>query len=122
MLAGTYPKSAYLGLLDGKASANAGGLYEAFVTQELAAHDLPLRYFTSKKIGELDFVVERGDGAISAVEVKSGARYLTHAALANALGTKGYDVEGACVLAETNVRRDGRILYAPVFLAGMLFS
>lgn len=120
MLASSYPKSAYAGLLDGKASMNMGGVYEAAVAQELKAQGRALRYFSSKKVGELDFVVERADGSIDALEVKSGSSYLTHAALDNALATRGYDIDRACVLAETNIRREGNILYVPVFLAGVL--
>jgi len=120
MLASSYPKRAYEGLLDGSASMNFGSVYEAAVAQELAAHGFALRYFTSKKIGELDFVVERADGAVLAIEVKSGRQYLTHAALDNALAVPEYAIDEAYVLAETNVRQEGRIVYAPIFLIGLL--
>ena len=99
---------------------NLGGVYAAFVAQELAARGLALRYFTSKKAGELDFLVEHADGTIDALEVKSGASYLTHAALDNALSVNGYTIDRALVLGETNVKRAGNILYAPVFLVGAL--
>lgn len=120
LLASSYPKRAYEGLLDGRATMNFGAVYEAFVAQELAAHGFALRYFTSKKIGELDFVVERADGAILAIEVKSGGRYLTHAALDNALAVREYTIDEAYVFAEANVKREGGIVYTPVFLAGLL--
>lgn len=120
MLASSFPKSSYEGLLDGKASSNMGAAYEAAVAQELKAHGFTLRYFNSKKVGELDFVLERADGGIDALEVKSGAQYRTHKALDNALATKGYDIDRAFVLAETNIERKGDILYMPVFLAGAL--
>ncbi len=79
-----------------------------------------LRYFTSKKVGELDFVEETRDGDVLAIEVKSGKRFRSHAALDNALAAKGYGVDQALVLAETNLFRDGRVLYLPVFMAGLL--
>lgn len=120
MLASSYSKRSYDGLLEGKPSMNMGGVYEAAVAQELTARGFALRYFTSKKVGELDYVLEHSDGRVSAVEVKSGSGYLTHAALDNALGTEGYTIDEAYVFAETNVRREGRILYAPVFLVGAL--
>lgn len=120
MLASSYPKRAYEGLLDGSASMNFGSVYEAAVAQELAAHGFALRYFTSKKIGELDFVVERADGEVLAIEVKSGRQYLTHAALDNALAVPEYAIDEAYVFAETNVRQEGRIVYAPIFLVGLL--
>ncbi len=120
LLASTFPKSIYDGLLDGKATANMGGVYEAAVAQELRALNLPLRYFNSKKIGELDFVVEEPDGRLCALEVKSGGSYRTHAALDNALRVKEYTIDRAIVLAETNIEREGDILYAPIFLAGFI--
>lgn len=120
MLASTFPKKAYEGLLDGKSSMNMGAAYEAAVAQELKAHGFALRYFNSKKIGELDFVLECSDGEILALEVKSGSQYCTHKALDNALSTQGYDIDRAYVLAETNIKREGDILYMPVFLAGAL--
>lgn len=122
MLSSTFPKKAYEGLLDGKPSFNMGRVYEAFVAQEIASQGFDLRYCTSKKIGEIDFLLEREDGTIDALEVKSGSAYMTHRALDNALAVKEYTVDRAVVLAETNVHRKGRILYAPVFLAGMLPS
>lgn len=120
MLASSFPKKAYAGILDGRPGMNMGAVYEGAVAQELKARGLALRYFTSKKVGELDFVVEQPDGGIAAIEVKSGSQYLTHAALDNALNVGEYDIDRAYVFAETNVRRDGGILYAPVFLAGMV--
>ena len=120
MLASTFPKKAYEGLLDGRANMNMGAAYEAAVAQELKAHGVALRYFSSKKSGELDFVLECSDGEIWALEVKSGSQYCTHKALDNALSTQGYDIDRAYVLAETNIKREGDILYMPVFLAGAL--
>lgn len=120
MLASAYPKTAYEGLLDGKPSMNMGGVYEAVVAQQLIAHGFELRYFSNKKIGELDFLAEHLDGSIDAIEVKSGANYTSHAALDNALSTEGYAIDRAFVFAETNIAREGKILYAPVFLASLL--
>lgn len=67
---------------------NMGAAFEGFVAQELKAHGFRLRYFTSKKVGELDFVEETFDGEVFAIEVKSGKSFKAHAALDNALATK----------------------------------
>lgn len=120
MLASRFPKSSYEGLLDGRPSMNMGGVYEAFVAQELTACQVELRYYSSKTIGEIDFVEETTDGCINALEVKSGPSYKNHAALDNALASESHQVDKAFVLAETNIRREGRVLYLPVFLAGMI--
>jgi predicted AAA+ superfamily ATPase len=120
LLTSRFPKQALLGLLDGNPTASMGGVYENFVAQELAAHGFALRYFTGKKAGEVDFVVERKGGAIIALEVKSGKDYRTHAALTNVMNTPSYEVAGAYVLAETNVESHGETLYLPIYMTGLL--
>ena len=35
-----------------------GSVYENFVAQKLHAHGFPLYYFNSRKVGEVDFLVE----------------------------------------------------------------
>ena len=120
MLMSSFPKSVSAGILDGEPSINMGATYEGFVAQELACHGHALRYFSSKKVGELDFLVEYGDGRIAAIEVKSGRAYRTHAALDNALATEGYTIDEALVLAETNIEQHGKICYLPVYCACLL--
>ena len=120
MLTSCYPKRRSLGLLDGRAEMNMGGVYESAIAQELHAHGFPLRYFTSKKVGEIDFLTESADGEVCAIEVKSGSSYLTHAALDNALATEGYTIDRALVFAETNVKRRRDVLCLPAFCSGIL--
>ncbi len=124
MLMSSYPKKTAQGVFDGTAEGsfgmNMGAAFESFVAQELVAHGFKLRYFSSKKVGEIDFVEETLDGEVIAIEVKSGKRYKSHAALDNALGAKDYGVDRALVLAESNLFRDGDVLYVPVFMAGLL--
>lgn len=123
MLMSSYPKSVAQGVLDGASSEfamNMGAVYENFVAQELRAQGVPLRYFVSKKIGELDFLAEDALGKITAIEVKSGSSYKTHAALDNALHAEGYEIEEAIVLAETNCFSEAGVQYLPVFAAELL--
>ena len=124
MLMSSYSKKVAQGVFDGEAegsfSMNMGAAFEGFVAQELKARGFKLRYFTSKKVGELDFVEETLAGDVLAIEVKSGRYYKTHAALDNALATRGYGVDRALVFAETNLFRDGNVLYLPIFMAGLL--
>ena len=47
-------------ILTGDVNINYGAIYENFVAQELQAHGWALRYFNSKKQGEVDFVIEGG--------------------------------------------------------------
>ena len=124
MLMSSYSKKVAQGVFDGVVEGtfgmNMGAAFEGFVAQEMKAHGFRLRYFTSKKVGELDFVEETLDGDVLAIEVKSGKRYKSHAALDNALATKGYGIDRALVLAQCNLFRDGDILYLPIFMAGLL--
>ncbi len=124
MLMSSYSKRVAQGVFDGEAEdafgMNMGAAFEGFVAQELKAHGFRLRYFTSKKVGELDFVEETFDGEVFAIEVKSGKSFKAHAVLDNALATKGYGIDRALVLAECNLHRDGDVLYLPIFMAGLL--
>ena len=120
LLVSQYPKAASLGLLDGTPSMNFGGVYENFAAQELTAHGFALRYFTGKRVGEIDFIIEDKAGLITALELKSGSSYRTHAALDALMTTQGYDVSHAFVLGETNVEREGKVTYLPAYMASML--
>lgn len=120
MLAAALPKNSYQGLLDGKATVNMGAVYETFAAQELAAHGFSLRYFTSKKVGRLDFLAEHQDGTIDALEIKPGGSYMTHAALDHALEVPEYSIDNSYVFAESNIFEKGNVLYVPVFLLGAL--
>ena len=85
LLTSSYGKKSALGILDGQAAMNMGGVYENVVAQELTAHGFTnLYYFTKKGIGELDFLIETDDGDVLALEIKSGKYYRSHAALDNA--------------------------------------
>lgn len=120
MLTSTYFKTETLGLLDGDTRANLGGVYENAVAQQFLCHGFKPYYFTSKKVGELDFLLERADGSIIAIEVKSGSNYKTHAAIDNALAVRDYHIDEAIVLAETNVEARGGITYLPIYSACLL--
>lgn len=123
LLTSTYDKQSTLGILDGlgaEGRMNYGGVYENVIAQELTAHGFTPYYFTSKSMGELDFLIEDAAGKVLVLEIKSGSRFHSHAALDKALNTPGYAIDSAYVLAETNVERDGKILYLPVYMASLL--
>lgn len=123
LLTSSFPKPALLGLLDGSSDINLGGITENAVATQLAAHGFALRYFTSKKIGELDFVVENNAGKVAALEVKSGSRFRSHTALNNALDVPEYTIDRAFVFVDSpkvNLEENGKILYAPIYCASLL--
>lgn len=95
---------------------NLGGIYENAVAQELNTHGFPLYYYNSHKQGELDFVIEKGFSVIP-LEVKSGKDYRVHSAISNVSGNPEYDIQEAYVLANSNISREGKITYLPVYMA-----
>jgi predicted AAA+ superfamily ATPase len=94
---------------------NYGAIYENFVAQELAAHGQRLYYFKNKKIGELDFVLDRPDGRVIPLEVKSGKSYHRHRALDNVLGSDNYDADEGVVLHDGNISAKGSVSYLPMY-------
>ena len=61
------------------------------MAQELLCHDVIPYYFNSKRMGELDFVID-GQTSVIPIEVKSGKDYERHNALRNVLECKEYDI------------------------------
>lgn len=108
-------------ILNGNAAFNKGALFEAVVAQELLSHGLRPRYYSSKKIGEVDFVIEDSStGVVLPVEVKSGKDYKRHSALAGLMDDSARTFDRAVVLHDGNVEKKGDITYLPVYMAGLL--
>lgn len=115
MLVARYPialaQSAYL---DDR-HPNLGGIYENIVAQQLAAQGHRLYYYQTKRRGEVDFVVDAGDGTAVPIEVKSGAYYHAHAALDHVLDTQGLRVNRGIVLSRGNIEQEGKATYLPLY-------
>lgn len=104
-----------LSILRGEVDVNYGSVFENAVAQELHAHGWQLYYFNSKKLGELDFLLE-SDNEVIPVEVKSGKSYERHNALNNVMKTPNYGIGKAYVLCNDNIQQKGSILYLPVYM------
>ena len=91
---------------------NMGGIFENAVAQELTAARFTPYFYLTKKMGEVDFLVESDEGVV-AIEVKSGNDYLTHVSLSKVLAAPGYEVSRAIVLCRSNFEMRDGILYAP---------
>lgn len=94
---------------------NCGAIFENAVAQEPHTHGYDGYYFNSKKLGELDFVIEY-EGKSLPIEVKSGKDYTKHSALNNVLQIENYDIPQAFVFANTNVSVRGNITYFPIYM------
>jgi predicted AAA+ superfamily ATPase len=103
-------------------AVNFGNVFENAVAQELRAHGREnLAYYNSKQVGEVDFVLEDPRRPLVVpVEVKSGRYSTKHAALDRLLAVENYTIKQAVVLHRGNVARDGKILYLPIYMAGLL--
>ena len=119
LLAAQYASGIQLKVLAGDKEINFGAVYENAVAQELVAHGFHPYYYNSKKRGELDFVIER-NGEVLPIEVKSGKDYTVHRALANMMDSSEYSFPEAVVLCNDNLKRVGRITYAPIYMVMFL--
>lgn len=115
LLCSQYADGVQLKLVQGQTNINYGAIYENVVAQELHAHGWDLYYFTNKKQGELDFLLERDDKIVP-VEVKSGKDYERHNALTNVMNNTEYGIENAIVLCNDNLRVVGKVMYAPIYM------
>lgn len=119
LLAAQYADGIQLQIIKGDKNINYGAVYENAVAQELVAHGLEPYYYNNKKRGELDFVIESG-GKVLPVEVKSGKDYESHRALPNIMDCKEYNLAEAIVFNNDNMRVEGKIVYAPVYMTMFL--
>lgn len=115
LLAAMYMDNIQIKVLNREKDINFGAIYENVAAQELKAHGFDLYYFNSKKLGELDFLIEQG-GEVVPLEMKSGKDYLKHAALNHVMGSEDYRISKAYVFHNGNVSRKGKVLYVPVYM------
>lgn len=110
-----YADGVQLKIVQGQTQINFGAIYENVVAQELHAHGWMLYYFTSKKQGEVDFLLER-DAEIIPVEVKSGKNYERHRALNNIMTNSEYKLSKAVVFCNDNVAQKENAVYLPIYM------
>lgn len=120
LLASQYVGGIQLKILQGDVNINNGAIYENAVAQELHAHGWQLRYFNSKKQGEVDFLLEQDDEIIP-LEIKSGKDYQRHIALNNVMENTAYGIRRAIVLSNDNLSMRNNVLYAPIYMTMFLY-
>lgn len=117
LLTGSFLKSTSLDILDGVEDVNYGSIYENLVAQELTAHGFDdLYYYNSKKLGELDFLIQDRNDNVIPLEIKSGKGYKRHRALDNVLAADTYHIQQGYVLGPDNVSVSGRVTYLPIYM------
>lgn len=115
LLAAQYAEGIQLRIITDDKNINFGAIYDNAVAQELTAHGLLPYYYNNKKRGEIDFIVETG-GDVLPIEVKSGKDYETHRALSNIMECGEYNIPQAVVFNNDNLKVDGKIVYAPIYM------
>ena len=119
LLTTLYGKSCKLKIVNKESDINKGAVFENVVAQELHAHGYPLYYYNSKKMGEIDFIIEQGGKSLP-IEVKSGKAYNKHSALNNLLNVKEYGIEEAFIFTNDNVKVEGKLNYLPIYMVMFL--
>ena len=121
LLLSQYTPRVMLDVIGNARAVNFGSVYENAVAQALTCQNPNLFYFYHSRKGEVDFIVERNDGTLLPLEVKSGKDYKLHTALNNLLGTEDFDIREAYVLSMDNVERGERlrkpVWYLPLYMA-----
>ena len=115
MLTSMYGRATKMQLLSNDQNINYGAIYENVVAQELKAHGFKLYYYSGRKTGELDFVIEY-NGKILPIEVKSGKGYNRHSALNNVMKVENYSLDEAFVFTNYNISVVDRITYYPIYM------
>ena len=116
MLLSRYPQDTARAVYLDRRDQNLGGVYENAVAQGLAASNVPLWYYSSAGIGEVDFLMQGAYGRVIPIEVKSGRKVRGHAALNRLLNVREYRIRDAVVLSRNNVSQQGPVLYAPIYM------
>ena len=115
MLSTIFGRATQIKLLEKAEEINCGAIFENVVAQELFAHGYDGYYFSNKKQGEVDFLIEY-EGNCLPIEVKSGKNYAQHSALNNILSNEDYAINKAFVFSKYNVSVKGKIIYLPIYM------
>jgi len=107
-------------LLNGNININEGGITENAIAAELAKKNIPLYYYDKKGRAEIDFVLTENN-SLSAIEVKSGKNYKTHASLDNACAQASKKMNRRIVLSKYNTEKgENGVLYYPLYMSMFL--
>lgn len=104
-----------LEIIQNSRRVNWGGFLENIAAQVLTACGYCLYYYNSKKLGEIDFVIEEGT-SISLIELKSGRDYKKHPALSHMMDIPSWNFKRRLVFCEANVFQEDGIEYFPYYL------
>lgn len=98
---------------------NLGSVYETVAAMELSSHGHTLSYFDSKKVGEVDFLINDYDNlSILPIEIKSGNDQNNFRAISKLVDPNGnYKIPYGYVFGNKNVvRKENGIITMPIYM------
>ncbi|MDR0499754.1 MAG: AAA family ATPase [Coriobacteriales bacterium] len=116
LLTSTFGRGDFLHMLDKPGRVNFGSTYENIVAQELVAHGVKPYYYSKRKFGEVDFVLDASFGKTMLIEVKSGTDFIRHKTLTKLLDVADYSFCDAMVFCESNVQFCAEVTYLPIYM------
>lgn len=102
-------------LLMGNVDVNMGSILENVFAQNLRSNGFELYYYDSKKIGELDFILQKGLST-ELLEIKSGNDFKKHSAMDRALKVDNWKFDKSIVFSKSNIQKEENILYLPWYM------
>ena len=112
-------KNNILAILDADKGVNLGSVYETACAMELLAHGHNLFYFDSKKVGEVDFLINDYDNlSVLPIEIKSGKDQNNFRAIPKLVSKDGnYKLPFGYIFGNKNISeiKDGLVIL-PIYL------
>ncbi len=104
-------------ILDADSGVNLGSVYETVCANELAAHGHELYYFDSKKVGEVDFLINDYDSlSVLPIEIKSGNDQNNFRAIPK-LVKEPYSLKKGYIFGNKNeVNHKGNLHFYPIYM------
>ena len=102
---------------------NLGSVYETVVAMELISHGHELYYFDSKKVGEVDFLINDYDNLhVLPIEIKSGKDQTNFRAIPRLVDASGnYKLSVGYVFGNKNiVKKENNLITLPIYLVMFL--
>ncbi len=104
-------------LLDVEKGHNLGSIYETAAACELIAHGHTLYYFDSKKVGEVDFLINDYDlSSPVAIEIKSGKDINNFRAITRLIKNP-YNIKKGYIFSNKGIiKKENNLIYLPIYM------
>ena len=106
-------------ILDYDSGINLGSVYETVCAMELKAHGHDLYYFDSKKVGEVDFIInDYNNLSVLPIEIKSGNNQSFFRAIPKLVSEEGnYKMKKGYIFGNKNIlQKDNNLITLPIYL------